>query len=184
MNRRAILGLVGGVTGGFAGCLATGVSDQAPDSTATTPPATPSGPPPVNTGGLSEFDPAETYKHVDVGTRDGVPEKFEPHDLLIWNALERETRISMRLLDRVADTTTHRDEYDIPADQAVSVTLLSPSRYFVQLWGLAIESPETLLVPCSLFDCNSSVTRIGVFERGDVRSSVMSTTAACPSPDC
>lgn len=184
MNRRTLLGLAGGVASGFGGCLATGAGDTTPDSTATMPPATPSGTPPANTGGLSEFDPAATYNQVDVGTRDGVPEKYGPHDLVVWNAVERETRISLRVLDRVAETTVHRDEYDLPTDQAVSVTLLSPSRYFVQLWGPAIEPPETLRVPCSFFDCNSSVTRIGVFDGGAVRSSVMSTDAGCPSPDC
>lgn len=182
MKRREILGVIGGLTSGLTGCLATGVSNQPADSTTT--PRTPRETPPVNTGGLSEFDPGDTYQHIDIGTRDGVPEKFKPHTLLVWNALERETQVFIRILDRVAATTAHRDEYKIPTDQTLRVTLLAPSRYYLQLWGTAIESPETLLVPCSLFDCNSSVTRIGVFENGDVRSSVMSTAAACPSPDC
>jgi hypothetical protein len=102
----------------------------------------------------------------------------------VWNALERETRVSTRILDRVAETTVQQVEYRIPADQAVSVTLLAPSRYFVHLWGPAIESPETLLVPCSMFDCNSSATRLGVLDGGDVRSMVISSLADCPSPDC
>lgn len=183
MKRRKVLGAVGGFTGGLAGCLANEVNDQPSNSTAT-PPRTPLETPPANSGGLSEFDPEDTYEDVDVGTRDGVAEEFGPHDLLVWNALERETQVSVRVLDRVAETTAHRDEYEIPADQALGATLLSPSRYFVQLWGAAIESPETLLVPCSLFDCNSSVTRIAVFEGGDVRSSVSSTLLGCPSFDC
>ena len=183
MNRRKVLGLVGGVSSGFAGCLATGAGESASNPTSTTPPATPSGTPPVNTGGLDDFDPAETYKHVEFGSRVGVNEDFLPHDLHICNATPDQRVVNLRILDRVANETIHRAAYTIPADDALAVTLLEPSRYFVQLWGPAIAT-ETLLVPCDLFDCNSSVTKIGVFENGHIRSSVRSTLAACPSPDC
>ena len=183
MNRRKVLGLIGGVTSGFAGCLATGVGESGPDSTSPTRPATPSGTPPVNTGGLDEFDPTDTYKKVEVGSRDGVAEDFRPHDLHIWNAAPDQRVVNLRILDRVANEPVHRATYTIPADDALAVTLLEPSRYFAQLWGPVIAT-ETLLVPCDLFDCNSSVTSIGIFENGHIRSSVSSTMAACPSPDC
>jgi hypothetical protein len=61
---------------------------------------------------------------------------------------------------------------------------LTPSKYYVQLWGPAIDSPETLLVPCRRFDCNESSTDIGIFESGEVRSAVFGTAVACPHPDC
>lgn len=183
MNRREVLGLVGGVSCGFAGCLATGAGESAADSTSTTPPATPSGTPPVNARGLDEFDPTDTYKQVEVGSRAGVNEGYRPHDLHIWNAAPDQRVVNLRILDRVANETIHQAAYTVPADDALAVMLLEPSRYFVQLWGPAIAT-ETLLVPCDLFDCNSSVTKIGVFENGHIRSLVRSTLAACPSPDC
>lgn len=183
MNRRAFLGLVGGVTSGFAGCLAPGASDPAPDSPSTTPPATPSGTPPVNTGGRGEYDPETTYEQVEVGSRAGVNDDFLPHDLHIWNATPGQRVVTLRLLDRVANETVHRATYTIPADNVLEVTLLEPSRYFVQLWGPAINT-ETLLVPCSLFDCNNSGTGVHIYENGHIGSSVASTLAGCPAPDC
>lgn len=183
MNRRTVLGLVGSVTSGFAGCLATGASDRAPDSTATTPPATPSGTPPVNTGVRRVFDPAATYKQVEVGSRADVNEDFLPHNLYIGNATPGQRVVNLRILDRVANETVHRATYPIPANNELTVTLLEPSRYFVQLWGPAINT-ETLLVPCSLFDCNTTSTGIHIYEDGHIGSSVASTLVACPAPDC
>lgn len=182
MNRRKVLGLIGGVTSGFAGCLATGMGESAPESRSPTPPATPTDTPPVNTGGLDEFDPTETYKNIELGSR-GVLGDFRPHDLHIWNAAPDQRVVNLRILDRVANESVHRATNTIPADDALAVTLLEPSRYFVQLWGPEIAT-ETLLVPCDFFDCNSSVTSIGLFENGHIRSSVRSTLVACPSPDC
>lgn len=184
MKRRTVLGTVGTGFVSLSGCLAT-ADGQSPSDTATrTPPATPEATPPANSGGLDQFDPATTYNRVEVGSREGVKEDFQPHDLLIWNTFEREQTVSLRILDRLGETTTHRATYDIPADAALEVTLLTPSKYYVQLWGPAIDTPETLLVPCDLFDCNTSRTRIGIFEPGQVRSSVLSTLVGCPSPDC
>lgn len=184
MNRRKFLGLVGGVTSGFAGCLASGTSDPTPDSTSPTPPATPSGTPPVNTGGPDEFDPADAYKQVEVGSRAGVNEDFLPHDLHIWNAASDQRVVNLRILDRLATTTAHRAAYTIPADKGLEVTLLTPSKYYVQLWGPAIDTPETLLVPCDLFDCNESSTGISIHDHGHIHSSVVSTLAGCPGYDC
>lgn len=185
MKRRALLATVGTGVASLSGCLAAADGPSAPDSTPGTPPATPDSTPPVNTGGLDDFDPSSTSRQVEVGSRDGVKEKFGPHDLLIWNASESEQSVSLRILDRVRETTAHRAGYTIPADAAVEITLLRPSKYYLQLWGPAIDTPETLLVPCDLFDCNASATRIGIFENGRVRSSVISTLVGCPStPDC
>lgn len=184
MNRRTVLATVGTGLVSFSGCLAAADGQSPSDTPTGTPPATPESTPPANTGGLDEFDPSTTYKWVEVGTREGVKENFKPHDLQLWNTFENEQTVSLRILDRLADTTAHRATYAIPADAALEVTLLTPSKYYVQLWGPAIDTPETLLVPCTLFDCNTSATRIGIFESGRVRSSVLSTLVGCPSPEC
>lgn len=185
MKRRALLATVGTGIASLSGCLAAADGQATPDSTPGTPPATPRSTPPVNTGGLDDFEPSSTYRQVEVGSREGVDEKFGPHDLVVWNSYGSEQPVSLRILDRVRETTTHRAGYTIPADAAIEVTLLTPSKYYVQLWGPAIDTPETLLVPCDLFDCNASATRIGILENGRVRSSVISTLAGCPStPEC
>lgn len=191
MNRRRVLAAIGASTLSLAGCLAGGPTDPASDAASSTPtdspteppPATPSGTPPVNTGGRGEFDPADTYEYVLVGSRAGVNEDFLPHELNIWNATPGQRLVNLRILDRVANGTVHRAAYTIPADEALEVRLLEPSRYVVQLWGPAIET-ETLRVPCSLFDCNNSATGISIYDDGHIGSSVASTLVGCPAPDC
>jgi len=182
MKRRTVLALIGG-TGGIGGCISIGQSDSPPASASQEPPATPRSTPPVNTGGIEIFDPATTYKEIDVGNRIGVNDDFEPHNLRIWNAVSGHREVNLRILDRLASATDHQAGYTIPADDALVVTLLDPARYYVQIWGPDIDT-ETLQVPCSLFDCNASETRIKISADGTVKSSVISTLVGCPSPDC
>lgn len=184
MKRRLFLAAAGAGMSSITGCL-TSAGGQSPTEEPTrTPPATPESTPPQNAGGLEDVDPKTTYERVEVGSREGVKEDFRPHDILIWNTLSSEQSISVRILDRLAETTAHWAEYSVPADEAVQIRLLTPSKYYIQLWGPAIESPETLLVPCRRFDCNNSATRIGLFETGEVRSGILTTLAECPSPEC
>lgn len=194
-SRREVLqSITAAVPVGLAGCMAGGASqttDPSPSTSPTafpaptsTPSVTPKTTPPENSGGLDEFNPSNTHKRIEIGSRDGVKDEFKPHDLRIWNALGSEETIFVRILDRLAETTVHRAEYSIPTDEAVRITLLTPSTYYIQLWGPSIDSPETLLVPCERFDCNESETQIGVFESGEVRSTVLTSLAGCPSPDC
>lgn len=184
MNRRTLLAFVSGATSGVAGCLATGGSETPPEPASSTPPATPRSTPPLNTGSHGSFDPDGTYKYVVVGSRTGVNDDFRPHDLHIWNLTPGQRVVNLRILDRLANTTAHRAAYTIPADKGLEVTLLTPSKYYVQLWGPTIDIPETLLVPCYLFDCNESSTGISIHDHGHIHSSVVSTLAGCPGYDC
>lgn len=185
MDRRKVLGLIGGCASGFAGCLATEMGESDSEPLSSTPPTTPGDRPPVSSGGLENenFNPSDTYKNVDVGSRDGVLEEFRPHDLQIWNAASNQRVVNIRILDRVANNTAHRASYKIPTDTALALSLLTPSRYYVQIWGPEADT-ETLFVPCNSFDCNSSVTKIGIFKNGDIRSTFRKSIAGCPSPDC
>lgn len=193
-RRKVLQSITVAIPVGLAGCSFGGgpqPTDPAPDTSPTatdaptsTPPATPVSTPPVNSGGLDSFDPSDIHERIEVGSREGVKAEYKPHDLRIWNALGSEQPVSVRILDRRAKTTVHRGEYGIPADVEIRITLLTPSKYYVQLWGPAIESPETLRVTCSHFDCNESSLDIGIFESGEVRSAVFSTLVACPHPDC
>lgn len=193
-SRREILQtLTAAVPVGIAGCAFGGAfpstdrSTTSPTATpapTSTPPATPESTPPVNTGGIGVFDPSSIHNWIEIGSREGVKEEFKPHDIRIWNTLSSERTVFVRILDRLAKTTVHRAEYTIPADEGVRITLLTPSKYYVQLWGPAINPPETLLVPCRHFDCNESSIDIGFFESGEVRSAVFSTLVACQHPEC
>lgn len=185
---------------GLAGCLYGGASaptdsspgtDQAatgePTSTSsptTTPPPTPETTPPEQIGGGVDAEDKPTYKRVQVGSREGVNDDFNPHDIFVWNSRDGEKSVAVRILDRIAESTVHRAEYTIPAGEDVKIRLLTPSKYYVQLWGPAVNSPQTLLVPCERFDCNYSSTIIGIFEGGEVRATILTTLAACPGYEC
>lgn len=183
MNRRTILAALGASAGSLAGCVASGDDDPGIGASTPTPPATPDGTPPANSGGLDDFDPASTHAQVDVGSRDGVDDRFKPHDVSVWNAGGEERTLHVRVVDRRAGTTAYRDAHEVPADAALDLSLLEPSRYLLQVWEPAGGPETTLRVDCALFDCNGSVTRVALFE-DRTRSSVVSTMAGCPSPDC
>jgi len=194
-SRRKILqAITTAVPVGLAGCMSGGppqTTDQSPSpgsketpAPTSTPPKTPESTPPVNSGGLDDFDPSDTYKRLAIGSRDAVKEEFKPHDLRIWNAVGTDQTVAVRILDRLEKTTVHRTDYNMPADEEARITLLTPSKYFVQLWGPVIDAPETLRVACHHFDCNVSSTDIGIFGSGEVRSAIFSTLVACPHPDC
>lgn len=185
MKRRTVLALVAGGALPVAGCLGAGGSADA--TSRSTPPPTPSSTPPVNTGGVSEFDPETVHERVEVGTRpttDGPDgDAFRPHDVAVLNAAADERTVGVRILDRLADRTAHRDTYRVPADAAVELSLLRPSKYYVQVWGPAVDA-ETLLVPCDSFDCNGSTTEVRIDDSGEVASTVVSTLLACETFEC
>lgn len=196
MNRRAVLAGVGSVLcTSFAGCLATdspsghaftetltkGAEDGGGNDNSETLESVTEYP--VNTGGLHEFDPERTDETVDVGSRAGVDSSYRPHAVDIWNAAGVPA-VDVRIIDSIDESVVHRETYELPVDAALSVSLLKPSNYRLEVRVPATETRHTLGVPCRLFDCNASATRIGVFEGGRMRSSVISTTAACPSAVC
>lgn len=183
MNRRRVLAALGATAGSLAGCVADGADDPDADGRTPTPPATPRGTPPVNSGGLGEFDPASTYEQVDVGSRERVDDRFGPHDVRVWNAVDIERTLHLRVVDRQAEATTYRAAHEVPADAAVDLTLLEPAPYLLQVWAAGGRPRTVLRVPCSVFDCNASATSVAV--HGDrTESSVVSTLAGCPAPDC
>ncbi|WP_226041594.1 hypothetical protein [Natrinema sp. DC36] len=186
MNRRTILAGTGfAFSTPFAGCLAdsapsgeTGAehdlnSSNIPDSPADYP---------VNTGGLAEFDPESTYEEVDLGSREGVDDSYRPHDVEIWNEAA-EPEVILRIIDSGEALVVHHETYEIPADTSLSISFLEPAEYLIETRVPATEAQHTLRVPRRFFDCNASVTRIGILEDGQMRSSVLSTTAACPSAE-
>lgn len=178
-TRRTFLTTCGGVLTALSGCL-SGVADLPESGSGTvTPPPIPNSSPPVGTGGVDDLGLPDSYERIKVGSRDDISEDYQPHDLDIWHGLESEQPIYLRILDRRAGTTVHQSEYHIPAVATLDVTLLRPSKYYVQVWGPPIETPQTLLVPCTFFDCNSSTTVIKILKNGSVRSAVPSTLKNC-----
>lgn len=189
-TRRTVLASLGGTTAALAGCIGavtdapTGDGDTDPTPETPTPPPTPDTSPPPNVGSLETFDPAAVHASVDVGSREGVDDDFQPHGVAVWNDTDRDREIHVRVVDRIAERTAFRRGFDVPADESVALSLLEPSRYLLQAWAPALDASTALSVPCSLFDCNGSRTRVAFRPDGSVPSSVISTMAGCPSPQC
>lgn len=184
MRRRAVLGAVSAGIASVAGCAAS--SDFGP-STETTPSpntGTPYTPPdyPSGRGDLTEFDPEYTSEEIRVGSRERVedPENNEPHQIRVWNATSAARTVELRITDDVEQSVVLNETYDIPANASLSVSLLEPSYYVLEIRP-SETSQETLGVPRSLFDCNRSATRIGIFEDGTIKSIVISEALACPT---
>lgn len=193
-RRKVLQTITTAIPVGTAGCLTSSTfqntessPSNSPRNTSTptsTPPATPETTPPESSGRVPDAKQKTTYKRVKIGSRQGVEGDFKPHALIIWNTLNSEQSVSVQILNKIAESTVHRADYNIPSDEAVKIHLLTPSKYYVQLWGPPIGSPETLLVPCDRFDCNESSTIIGIFDDGKVGSTILSTLVACPGYDC
>lgn len=137
---------------------------------------------PVNSGGLDEYPPEETHREVDVGSRDGVDDRYGPHGVLLWTDAA-DLEIDLRVVDAAESSVVYRERHALPADAVLSVRLLEPSLYLVEVRVSGTETRHTVRVPCSFFDCNSSSTRIGI-DPDRVRSSVFTTLAGCPSAEC
>ncbi|QLH81711.1 hypothetical protein [Halosimplex pelagicum] len=185
MNRRQVLaGLGSALSVTAAGCPSGPLgsrSDGPAGEPATDLPETP-GEYPMGTGDLDAFDPTETYRTVEVGSREGVPEAFRPHDVAVWNAASHDETV-VDIHDYATETRPLDRSFAIPDDAAVRVSLLEPSPYLVTVGVPDAGAEQTLKVPCRFFDCNSSATQVGLFD-GEIRSTVWSTLAGCRSPTC
>lgn len=187
MNRRTVIASAGlALSTSFAGCLANstplGDTGNENDPSNSDIPDSPSDYP-VNTGELEEFDPGSTYMEVDIGSREGVDDAYKPHDVGIWNEVA-ESEVTLRIIDYTEESVIHYETYEIPDGTSLSVSLLKPSEYLVEVSVPDTETQHIVRVPCRFFDCNASVTQIAVFEDGQMRSSVLATTVACPSAEC
>jgi len=133
---------------------------------------------------LTEFDPEYTAEKIRVGSREGVedPENNEPHEILVWNATSAARNVELRITDDVEQSVVLDETYEIPANASLSVSLLKPSYYVLKITSSGT-SQETLSVSRSLFDCNRSETRIGVFEDGTIKSTIISAMVECQTDD-
>ena len=196
MNRRTVLAGVGSaLAASSAGCLVDGepsanASNDGPsETTEETDTPDESGTSeafseyPIDTDGFRAFDPDRTAETIDVGSRSGVASSYGPHHVDIWNAAGVPA-VDVRITDATDESVVYRETNEIPDDAALSISLLDPSPYRLEIRLPATGSRQTLRIPCRFFDCNYSTTRIGLFENGEIAASVLATTAACSSATC
>ncbi|WP_436930702.1 hypothetical protein [Halosimplex halobium] len=184
MNRRQVLaGLGTALSAATAGCPSglVGDADRSADDPVADLPERP-GEYPVSTGDLGGFAPRETHRRVEVGSREGVHEDFQPHDVAVWNAAGY-PETAVEVVDYATETRPLARTFAIPDDDAVRVSLLEPVPYLVTVRVPDAGAEQTLRVPCPVFDCNDSATQVGLFE-DEIRSAAWSTLLACRSATC
>ena len=197
MRRRAVLGAVGAGLVSFAGCSTSGTVGTSPatarsttsaahPSSTDTPTSAPDSPVPTpdypeSTGEVETFDPAETVEEVQVGSREGVanPDNNLPHDVRVWNRASTDVVARIRLVDYVEGSVALDETYDLPADAAVTLSILEPSSYVLEVRVPEAGTRETLSVPRPRFDCNNSATRVAVSADGNIDSMLITTAVFC-----
>lgn len=201
ISRRWLLELtVGSICTGIAGCLDSDESNtedsdsEEPDSEASQHgsddrdleiPDSPEEYPVTDSGNrsISDFHSGETYKDIDLGSRDGVDDAYGPHSVLVVNEAGVD-EVDFGVIDVVENVIIHHETYAIPEGEKLVATLLEPSKYVLNVYVPEWEGKHSLRVPCSFFDCNGSSTRIGIFADGRINSSGLSTLIGCPSFTC
>lgn len=98
-------------------------------------------------------DDASPFATVEIGSRDTVadPERNRPHDVVIWNDLEAEREIRVKVTE--GETTRFDETLTFPPLEVLRLGLLEPGAYGLEVFvddGRA----GAFTVPRSLFDCN------------------------------
>lgn len=191
MERRTLLGGIGLTLGtGLAGC--TGLGTAAEDDTPTDSPgsATPTGQAGSdsgegtdrNGGDASDSQPADGPTRVSetvvVPWQETPEEDVQPHDLRLWNAVERDRTVTATVRPPDSVLTTLTTSHTVPAGEAVAIELRQPATYAVSVDvdGQHVTSFE---IGESWFDCNSSVTTVELGADGATDRTDFSTLLAC-----
>ncbi|MFP4590218.1 MAG: hypothetical protein ACLFMX_05955 [Halobacteriales archaeon] len=128
-----------------------------------------------------QIDRDDADDTVEIGSREGVPDRHRPHHLQIADDVGGST-VEIGIYDALADEPVHGASHDLPEDGVRRFSLLEPSKYVLVLRVPDLEAERTLRVPCSFFDCNLSQTDVLIREDGTIHASVVSTLVACSDP--
>lgn len=121
--------------------------------------------------------PESPFEEASLGERTGVPnpESNRPHGVTVWNGVDREREIRVRVVGRDAGELLDA-AWTFPAWGYAELTLNWPDTYRI-VCAVRGGDGERATVPQSTFDCNSSRTTVGVFE-GDLKQMTVSTAMA------
>jgi hypothetical protein len=198
MRRRRLLATLAALAG-TAGCLsapratgdgtADGGTEQSPSPSSPWTGGTPDDgtPTPIPPDPDASFDeetfemdrtPESPFAERPLGDRTGLPnpDDNKPHGVVVWNGVDREREVRVRVVGR--DVGTLLDTaWTFPARGYVALTLNWPDTYRIRCTTGARTDEAT--VPQGTFDCNDSRTTVGVFGDGTVEQMTVSTTMAC-----
>ncbi|SDR17020.1 hypothetical protein [Natronobacterium texcoconense] len=141
---------------------------------------------PINDFGnqeISDFSGAETREEIEIGSGDGVDEKYGPHTVLVSN-FGSDPELEIGVIDVLSKTVVHGNRHRIPDDERLAIELLTPSKYVVNVRSPESELEHAVRVPCWAFDCNLSSTSIGVFDDDEIASYLMTNLAGCGNYSC
>ena len=176
MERRTVIGSAGiALSTALAGCLnvANGAVMGQDDSTNN--PSEPESSDPKQSE--MEFNPEYMQTEIEVGSPEGIEER--PHSLQFWNATPSSLLTNFHIFDKSVEKISLDVTTDLPADVGLSVSLVEPSDYRLQIQAPSEEIEATVTVSRSWFDCNPSSTQIGLFEDGRVESRKYTTWLEC-----
>lgn len=122
---------------------------------------------------------ASPFATVEIGSRDVVadPDRNRPHEVLLWNVLEAERQIRIRVGEgesaRLDETLT------FPPLGVMRLRLLEPGAYGLEVF-VGDGRAGAFTIPRSLFDCNFSQTYTRITQSGGMQRQSVTTEIGCP----
>ena len=190
VNRRALLTLISG-SGSFmtAGCLAdettrAGVTDYGNELNSVDADIEFDDPEnyPINVRGersIFDFNAEERVFEEELGEDEVAGTELRPHGVQLLNATESPVIFDFLVYDSLNEHALHRDTYRVPQETEGRFSLMTPSLYLLHTRLPEVDIEQTLQVPCNIFDCNSSVTHIGLFPNHELNSLTFTTEVLC-----
>ncbi|OVE84956.1 hypothetical protein B2G88_11390 [Natronolimnobius baerhuensis] len=129
------------------------------------------------------FDEREPAQTIAIGSEAALEDSFEPHDIYLWNRIT-ERDIDIRLIDMWEREVVFDETETVPADSIYSFTVWAPAVYLLELVVPATDTQQVLRIPCRVFDCNITSTRVALEADDQFDAVAQSTVVLCPNPIC
>jgi hypothetical protein len=133
----------------------------------------------VDEGSPPADGPTETTETVVVPWQEPSKEDVRPHDLRVWNTVDRQRAVTVTVSPVEPDVLTGlTTSHHVPTNEAVAVELRQPATYrvSVQVDGVQVTTFE---LGEDWFDCNNSATVVELGADGAVDRAEVSTPLAC-----
>lgn len=183
MNRRTLLSAMATGVGALAGCSALGAGPETePEANESTPSVTPDdeiepryAEPTRDSDAVFET-PERTDARLEVGEGG---EDIDSHGVTVENAADEPRDLELRVADRTDGSIPIEQPYEVSARGGVSIALLEPSNYLLDVGVPATETGASIEIGPGNFDCNASTTHVEVAAHGRISASTISTAMAC-----
>ncbi|WP_435360820.1 hypothetical protein [Haloarchaeobius sp. DFWS5] len=131
-----------------------------------------------------EWDPAsdDPFKTFDFGDRSAVafPDNNRPLTVRIWNMADEERKISFDV-DDTGSAAVQGYKIPFPPNEWMELSILVPSTYTLAV-STDDESEDRVQYDHGDFDCNETVSFVGIDAENRVRQKTQTTLVECPDP--